>query len=189
MRAKLIQNKYVLDADDVIVAVGEGWDQFALANGGERATAEHVLGRDLWTFVSGRETQAYLNAILFACRMDNRGFRISYRCDAPEEMRLFRLTVRPVERGKLVMEHEIIRTRESAASAEVVRLADRYDAARCSICCAFKVGEEWIDAYARPDRNYFAESFGVCPACRRKLATQLAADAPEERIVPLRDRR
>ena len=52
---------YWLDRDDRIVQVNPLWDQFALANGGEKQLlSSEIQGRRVFDFITGDQTRMYL---------------------------------------------------------------------------------------------------------------------------------
>lgn len=165
--------QYVINAADQIVWVSDEWDSFALNNNAPEAIGKNVIGRRYWEFVSGHQTISYLNSIFFACRMDMQPFRILYRCDSPEEKRLFRLVVQPGLNKMLTLKHQFLHSADKLPAKKVVNFSDRFDGNRCSICCAFQVGENWIDPFKYPDRKYFAKSYVVCPQCREDKRSAL----------------
>ncbi len=159
-------SEYVLDASDRIISVSPQWDQFAIENDTPGAMAENVIGRQVWDFVEGLETASYLNAIFFACRMDTESFDILYRCDAPEIKRMFRMSVHPEEKGVLTLRHDLLHSKSRLHTNKVEVFTDHYDSTRCSVCCSFLIGENWIDVFPYLNDRYFPKSYSVCPACR-----------------------
>lgn len=159
-------NLYVINEADEIVSVGPEWDDFATENGAPSAMAQNVIGRKVWDFVDGFETSYYLAAIFYACRMDTERFDILYRCDAIEVQRLFRLSVIPEEKGWLTLRHELVHTKEHLNANRVMVFTDHFDKTRCSVCCSFLIGENWIDTFPHLSDRYFPKSYAICPQCR-----------------------
>lgn len=168
-----VDNSYQLDKDDIIIAVSPNWDEMALENGAPDAISNHVIGKKLWTYIDGFETQLYLNSIFFACRMDMQPFEILYRCDAPETKILYRLSVKPELDEGLTLNHNIVHTKQKLDGQRVTAFSDHYDQTRCSICCSFLIGENWIDTFGSPENRYFAKSYGICPKCQAKARLAL----------------
>ena len=65
---------YELNARDEISSVNEEWLRFALANGGEPLDSAQILGRLLWDFIGGEETQQFTVGCTGACG------RVARRC-------------------------------------------------------------------------------------------------------------
>lgn len=188
-----MENQYVLSPSGQIISVSADWDKHALRNGAPMAVSKYVLGRDWWEYVSGVQTRSYLNAIFFACRMDNQIFSIQCRCDAPDEKMLYRFTVRPQEDETLVVTHTHIRASEFHKSEFETGLQDSVETERCSVCCSFRLGENWIDPFSQPDKRYFPQSFGVCPDCRAAAMEELGRERQPNQgsidvVVPFRSR-
>lgn len=168
-----MKTSYDLDRDNCIKGVGGDWNAFAQKNGGTDALADLVLGRALWEFVSGYETQNFLNDILFAVRANDEEFTTLYRCDSPERSRLLRMTARPIGNGGVRVSNKLLESNPLGTQSAIIRLDQRRCFNRCSICCRFKVGEDWIDPFASPEREYFPDSHVVCPECRAETAKKL----------------
>jgi hypothetical protein len=188
-----MENQYVVSPSGQIISVGTGWDQHALSYDAPLAVSKYILGRYWWEFVSGVQTRSYLNAIFFACRMDNQIFSTLCRCDAPDEKILFRFTVCPQEDETLIVTHKHIRASEFQKSGFVNGLKASVDTERCSVCCSFRLGENWIDPFFQPDTRYFAQSYGVCPNCRETTLAELGRkERPNQGslnvVVPFRSR-
>lgn len=97
---------YQLNPDNLIMAVGGDWDSFALANNGRTAFTEHVLGRSLWSFVSGTEMRSYLNAVFFVCRERGKQISLPFRCDQPSVSLTLCMTVTPLQNRFLRIENQ-----------------------------------------------------------------------------------
>lgn len=156
---------YELSPSDEILSVGGGWDRFAQDNDGLEAMSAHVLGRRLWEFVDGVSTAIYLHAIFSRCRDENCGFETNYRCDSLEVARLFWMSVTPRE-GRLRVDHRLVWNTALQRSRKVVVLADFRSANRCSICCAYRVGNTWFDPLLQPEQIYFPQGNVLCDRCR-----------------------
>lgn len=182
-RPVTFSNSYQIDRDDIVVSVGQNWDAFAAENGALGAKAGNVVGRKLWDFVQGFETQSFLKAIFFACRMDMQPFEILYRCDAPEMKRLFRLRITPNQDGGLTLDHTEVQTKQSLVDQKITNISEHYDHTRCSVCCSFLIGENWVDTFTRPDERYFAKSYGICPECKDAARLALNDRKQHERVV------
>ncbi len=161
-----MDNQYTIDASGRIVSVGAKWDDHARRNDAPKAVSNAVIGRNWSEFVSGVQTRSYLNAIFFACRMDNEEFSMLCRCDAANEKKLYRFSVAPQEDETLLVTHEYMGVSDQVQREVVLSVLRRVDTTRCSICCSFLLGDNWIDPFSSPDAQYFAQGFGVCPTCK-----------------------
>src|SRR3954451_16384966 len=88
---------YAVDAEHRIVAVGRRrWNRFATENGAPELRADHVIGRNLFEFVSGSGVkQAYRD---LAARVVASGepVVVNTRVDSPGVLRELRLSVVPL---------------------------------------------------------------------------------------------
>lgn len=157
---------YTLDRDNRIICLGGSWDDFALKNDGSNAMAEKVIGHSLWNFVEGFEVQSFLNAIFFAVRQKNQPFSTLYRCDTSNKARLFKMTATPNSLGHVHVGHQLIEPPRIAAPSSVMTLDSIMCSNRCSMCCSFKVDEEWVDPFAYPETEFFPYSHVICPSCK-----------------------
>ena len=55
----------------------------------------------------------------------------------------------------------------------IIDITDHFETIRCSICCSFLLGENWIDPFSQHDIQFFARSFAVCPACKKQALTEI----------------
>jgi len=55
----------------------------------------------------------------------------------------------------------------------IIDITDHFETIRCSICCSFLLGENWIDPFSQHDIQFFACSFPVWPACKKQALTEI----------------
>jgi hypothetical protein len=85
--------RYRVDASDVVVWVDSWWLAFARENGATELTEAAVLGRSLWDFVAGSETQRIYRELHVQVRRSGRPAVVMFRCDSPSLQRHMRLKV------------------------------------------------------------------------------------------------
>lgn len=163
---------YEINAADDITSVGGAWDSFAQENDGVDAMAAGVVGRRLWDFIGGVRTVIYLHAILSRCRNSGQAFETTYRCDSLQEARLYHMRVMPGENWLRVI-HRPIWTAQMKQSRKVIALTDLKSANRCSICCAYRVGNKWFDVLLVPDLIHFPRGYELCDKCQDYTAAYL----------------
>jgi hypothetical protein len=168
-----MDTSYTLNGYNKITAVGGAWDDFASDNDGQSAIATSVIGGMIFDFIDGFDTASFLNAIFFAVRSKHAEFYTTYRCDSAGEKRLFRMHVSPLMNGGLKVDHTLIGNRVISTPTTVLPLRQAACENRCSICCNFKVADEWIDPFSQPDVAFFPESHTVCPNCKTLLRADL----------------
>lgn len=166
---------YQVDSDDRIIGVSESWDSFALDNDGKAATAHKVLGTLLWDHIHQFEVKSYLNAIFFSVRQKGEIVCLPYRCDSLMQSRAFLMTVRPLSYGGLCIEHDEVKTSLALVKKAPLELHSYYSHMKCSVCCSFKVGDEWVDPFSEPLEIDFPKGLGICPKCKAEAAAVLAA--------------
>jgi hypothetical protein len=147
------------------------------------ACGQSVVGKSLWNYVKGCETASFLNAVLFAVRYKQHPFETTYRCDSPNQPRLFRMHVEPCSDEKLVVRHVLL-SMGAARSPKVIAFEKWMGGSRCSMCCHFRVGDEWLDPFDAPDTKFFPSEHVICPDC--KLAARAAlGEAVKGRVLSL----
>lgn len=161
-----MRTSYTIDREYKIVSVDGLWDDFAAKNDGAMAMADQVIGRSIWEFVVGFEVQSFLNAVIFSVRQKNLEFESLYRCDSPDTPRLCRMNAISLPHGLVRVEHTLLGHPQLRPLYNVRSLVDRRCVNRCSMCCSFKVGDDWIDSFANPEKNFFPKSHVVCPTCK-----------------------
>ena len=178
-----LDNSYVIDPSGLILSVGPNWDRYAIESGAPGAASKHVVGRKWWEFVVGQQTRSYLNAVFFACRMDHQKFSIRCRCDEPDEKALYQLSVIPHENDTLSVNLNQINDLQPSNNARVIDFTECYDTVRCSICCSFLLGENWIDPFSQHDVQFFAQNFDICPACRKQALAKIHKSNNKQKLA------
>jgi len=181
---------WAIDAGDVITSVGADWDAFAAANGGASLAGSHVVGRSLFDFIAGDETQRIYQLLLRRVRALDAPIIVPFRCDSPDVRRHMRLEIRPArERG---IEFRGVCLRSEARRH--LRLVDASERRRrtplvtCSFCLLVQIPhDEWVEAEDAVVRLGLLDGeapprlvFGVCPAC--KTCLHEASDGAAERL-------
>ena len=90
---------YRIDAGDRISHVSPEWLEFAAENGAEQLAQPGLVGKPLWPFIAGLETQHLYDVILKKVRTASAVIGFSYRCDAPHLRRYMEMVVRPCDAG------------------------------------------------------------------------------------------
>jgi len=161
---------YSIDENDLIYRTSGTWTDFASENGGSKDIAQDVVGTELWDHVHGLEIKSYLNAIFYAVRTSRHSIVLPYRCDTPLQPMLFSMTVAFEQNGCLRVDHKAQPALVGVRPSNVADISQTGSQLKCSVCCAFKVGEEWLDPFVQPSVMDFPKGLGVCPACKRKAA-------------------
>ena len=158
---------YILDDRDVIVGTGGLWDNYAEESACPAVHSSAIVGQRLWNFVQGSDVASYVNALLFTARRVQRPVSMLYRCDTPTQPRQFTMTITPMDDLGLKVSHTPVpMVIGQAEPQKVVALNDIYSTEKCSVCCAFKVGDRWVDPYTHPVNRAFPKGVGLCPDCK-----------------------
>lgn len=141
---------YQVDAEDRIVSVNDAWDIFAAQNDGNSATAERVVGRNLFEFISDPSTQYIYKQVLARIRSGS-PFRFVFRCDSPIYRRLMQMEMQASDdRGSV----EFRSTTLDATLRPAVQIpqADGADAPQpqelqrvCGWCNRLDVNGTWLE--------------------------------------------
>lgn len=166
-----------LDGNDVIVRVGEGWDDFARENDARGIDARHVIGRNLLDFIEGDATRMYVRTLIQSARLLRRPLQRNYRCDSPDSKRFMEMQLIMEASGLLRFEHRTVGI-EPMRQPVRFRLAPGATArpgpclVRCSICNQVKGPGGWVEPDALvPAQDVVADPgdwpviYGVCPRC------------------------
>ena len=171
---------YSLAADDRIAAVNAEWLAFAQENGASELTQDAVLGKPLWSFVSGRETQELYAAIFRRVRCEGLVATIPFRCDSPTLRRYMLMRVSKSD-DLLVLECTLTRVE----TTNYLRLLDRgvpRDERQLTVCslCRHALVEPvgWLQLEDAAVRLRLLEEttgprfrYTICPPCAN-LAVQ-----------------
>ena len=171
---------YEIDADDRIVFCNEGWDAFALANGGGGITFEKIDGKVLWDFVADPSSKDLYRRLVEQVR-NGRVVEFSLRCDSPEISRLLEMRIAMTETARVRFITKI-KTLELRSGEGVNVADDQTPLLVCSWCGRINVDQEiWQDVEVAIGRlGIFERSFppvvshGICTDCYSKITELLA---------------
>ena len=176
---------YELDREDRITAVSPAWDEFAFENDTPSATAEHVIGRDIYSCVDGSPTRSLLQLIFDRIRSSGRAVELPFRCDAPEVRRFMTFTGEPTRDGGLLVRTRLLAEAERASLRFVggESTGGRGPIRQCSWCNRFAVRPgHWVEAETAAEQlGLFLDgtvpviSHGLCPGCRTGVMGELSA--------------
>lgn len=164
---------YTLDNTNRIIDVGGDWDDFAHQNDRAGAVSANVIGKSIWDFISGFDVQNFLSAVIAFVRVREEEFDTLYRCDSAETPRLCRMEVTPLDDNTVEVKNVLLQHPEIAPASNVLELDHNRCFNRCSKCCRFKIGEDWIEAFAYPHANLFPDSHVLCPDCKVEIRADM----------------
>ncbi|MDO9640413.1 MAG: hypothetical protein Q7J44_17915 [Pseudotabrizicola sp.] len=165
----------VVDSSLRILWVGGDWDDFALRNGGTSILANDVLATRLTDYITDNATAGTVQQMVAAVIDTQGSLRMDYRCDGPEELRRFRLTIKPMKDGRVIMVHEL----RDAIRLDPPMGAWSFDPAaqsrKCSVCGLVHAPDgPWIDPTLPGVRHPPLVRYTVCPSCITRIELAIA---------------
>ena len=165
---------YLLDDQDRISDAGGEWIAYTDEGCDQIARPENIIGRNLFSYVSGTKTTALLRSLFGRSRREGSIVRSEYRCDSPVISRLFRMTIVPQYDGSLEIGHCLLETGTNTAPNEInVTIAAE---ACCSICCRYLVDGTWIETQMQPFTVFVSQNYTVCRRCEQRERMQAKAE-------------
>jgi hypothetical protein len=164
---------YTVDAAGRIVEIDGPWDAFAARNGAPDLMRDAVLSRPLLSFVTGRDMQVLVSALLSRVR-SGEPLALEFRCDSPEERRYVLFEAFPLPEAAVLCATSLIRSEPRAPQALIDAAAPRSGrvVVLCSWCLRVKAGAGWLEIEDGVRAlGLLAEepvpqvSHGICPAC------------------------
>lgn len=177
--------EYAIDGDDVVVALGAGWAEFA-----ERNEAPELLGtpsgRTLWSQIGDDELRDLWRTAVERVRTHGVSATVPFRCDGPTSRRWFEMTMSPLPHGgvhfRSTMTFEMTRPRVSMLERSAPRDEAAAAVAVCSCCAEGLHGERWVPVEELLTSLRLLEqvpaptvSYGICPRCSTQMSSQFAA--------------
>ncbi|MBN2629759.1 MAG: hypothetical protein JXR75_04380 [Rhodobacteraceae bacterium] len=162
-----------MDSSLRILWVGGDWDDFARNNGGARALSNTILSTRLTAHIADTATADRVSQMVQAVLATKRPLHLDYRCDAPHQVRRFRLTIQPMKHGRAVMVHQLL----DAVQVDPPMAAWLYDplarSQKCSVCGAVYVNQTWLDPTLPEVEHPSKVGYTTCPTCDARIAAAL----------------
>lgn len=187
---KFIQTFCVVDSSLRILWVGGDWDEFALRAGGERAVANQVLSTELTAHITDNLTAEKVRAMVKTVIDVQRPLRLEYRCDSPDEVRRFRLTIQPMKDQRALMVHDL----RDALRLETPMVKWSFDPSvrevKCSMCSKIHLPSGWSDPSDLSFPHPALVRYGLCQNCVSRvdlaIGATIAGDTDEDipAVVP-----
>ena len=138
--------KYWLDSKNRIVKTSLSWDNFAEDNEAcMSAYSSHVIGKSLFSFISGDTTRMFIESLIQKVRLTNQNFETEYRCDSPDTMRFMRMNIVPLGEGQLMIKNTLVKEAPFKKRAKIQWSETESVARRCSICNQLNHQGTWVD--------------------------------------------
>lgn len=100
---------YSIDGADTLIYVSESWLSFARDNEGNELTRENVVGRSIWEFIYGAETQQVYKTLFQWVREHGATIKVPFRCDAPNRLRWMELQLSGFSQGGIHLKGVMLR--------------------------------------------------------------------------------
>ncbi len=178
---------YLIDADDRIRHVDEGWIAFARENAGsagERILPPAILGQPLLSSITDATTRSIWRALLARVRKAAAPSRFRFRCDSPGMRRLLEMTITPGAGGSIEFTTTVVLAERRMAVALLDPAVERTDEllTTCAWCARVRChDDEWCDLEEGVQRlNLFDRdalprlSHGMCPSCLTAMEAEIA---------------
>jgi len=140
---------YTLDQDDKIISLSGNWEAFAQANqAGDELKIQKILGRSIWEFIQGIETNHLYNIIFQRIREGKPTTPFPFRCDSPALRRYLTLVIELLPQGHLKIESRTISVtpREAVILLDKASLRSESLVTLCSMCKKMKISEnDWAE--------------------------------------------
>jgi hypothetical protein len=143
--------------------------------GAEAATANRVLSTKLTGHVTDIETADKVAEMVDTVLKVKRPLRMEYRCDSPEEVRRFRLTIQPLKDDRALMVHDLHDAMRLDTPMEPWSFDPSGKEVKCSMCSRVHLPIGWTDpadlSFPHPQRV----RYGMCPQCTTRADTAIRA--------------
>lgn len=167
---------YLLDDELRLVDCNPAWERFALENGGHGLSRPEVCGRLILDFVPDVLRTFYLHKYWLAKRAAGPTY-FDYDCSTPERIRLFRMTMSPLDELLLVTNQLRLEEKCAPRLPLTVEEGSHYISSTgfvimCANCRKTRQREseahwDWIPEMLSQDA--FKVSHSLCPKCKAHL--------------------
>lgn len=175
--------EYWIDADDVVVDVGQGWADSARANHAPEL-AVPASDRTLWSYFDSSEVRELWRLLVERVRRFEKRAALPLRCDAPHARRWFDMTVTPEPDGRVhfrcVLAFEEARPPVSLIDLQSERDDGLDPVPLCGWCGRAQHGSRWLDIEDVVKAGRLLEgasmpplSHGICAPCRDEMSAEL----------------
>ncbi len=175
--------EYSIDANDVVIDVGQSWADFARDNDAPELV---VLPSDrtLWAYFDSDEVKELWRLLVERVRAMQQGAEVPFRCDAPDARRWFDMSITPESDGRVhfrcVLVFEEARPSVSLLDIHLERDVGLAPVPLCGWCGRAQHGSRWLDieelvrAARLLERSSMPPiSHGTCPSCREEMSAEL----------------
>lgn len=137
--------------------------------------ANSVLSTPLTAHITDVRTADAVAEMVRAVLDLQRPLKFEYRCDSPNEIRRFRMTIQPMKDNRALIVHDL----RDAEMIPVPLVPWRFDpmaeALKCSMCCSVSMGSDWVDPLQIGPAHPRDVAFTLCPSCGGRVESAIAA--------------
>ncbi|WP_419903424.1 hypothetical protein [Kiloniella sp.] len=181
---------YVLDLEGNILHVGtRRWNSFADDNSAKDLTAEYVINKSIFDFISGDDVRKEIHQVLDELKGGEQSeWIMPYRCDSPDRKRNMRLSIASIKDDEIItgfIFQSITLDEEMRPPIDLFdfKAIENYLAKQrtlpllrmCSFCERVRdsniTADNWTEAetyYAKGGSSQVRISHGICGMCREK---------------------
>jgi hypothetical protein len=181
--------EYAIDANDVVVSLGQGWAEFANANDAPEL-ADGAKGRTLWDQIGDAALADLWRTTVALVRAQRAPLTVPFRCDGPSARRWFEMTLTPLTGGgvhfRSELTFEMARPDVPLLAVSTPRDTTRDVIAICSWCAEGDDGARWLAIEELLARRRLLEqvpapgvSYGICPRCTDRHTPAARFSGPE----------
>lgn len=176
MALKFLQVYAVVDADYRVLWVGGEWDEFALSNASNLATADLVLSTSILDHIADSETRAWTARLIDIVMDTKRPLRLEYRCDSPGMARKFLLTIQPMKEGRALMVHDLRDAWHFSPPLQPWHADATAPDHKCSYCGAVQFDRQgaWVSCDDVGEAHPSDVAYTVCGGCRDYIETSIS---------------
>lgn len=186
--------EYRIDANDVIVDVGQSWADFARDNDAPEL-ALPAPDRVLWTYFENDESRELWRLLVERVRAVQKGAEVPLRCDAPHTRRWFNMTITPEPNGNVhfrcLLSFEDARPPVSLLDPHSERDDGLQPVPLCNWCGQGQHGSLWLDIEELVQTARLLErasmppiSHGICASCRDEMSAELLVPSGVDDSMP-----
>ncbi len=164
---------FIVDPALQVTYCNPAWDEFAIANGGEKTVTERVLGIDLMSVIAEPLRAFYRDAFRY-CNQHHLAFDLDYECSSADLYRLRHMRILPLEGSSGLaivnsMRVEQLHGAERPGFSPTVTYFNTHG--MITLCCNCRRALrqdasgvwDWVPAFLQPEK--WEITHGMCPVC------------------------
>lgn len=174
---------YLINRENRIESVGDGWESFAEENHGEQLLNERVVYRDISTVIACRKCQELYDMLIESIRVKQKAIHFPFRCDSPEVRRYMTMEMIPKHQGKILFTSYLEKEEQRPSLVLLEIFGERSDEfiTICSWCKRIQSeGNVWFETEEAVEKMLLFNrtrlpqlSHGICPSCCELLMQKI----------------